>query len=193
MGAVLDSFLVEKNLFLVGGLGRGHSSNVFLVADSRGVKFVAKVERLDSTRFRMAERESGFLKLANSVGVGPKLFSFDLERRIILMEFVDGVTFDGWLFSNPGKKALGSFVEELFRQAIALDGIGLDHGQLAGRGRNILVRGSKPIIIDFEKASVNRRCHNLSSLQSFLVKNPHSAVSKKVRVILGPGFKRFLP
>lgn len=193
MGAVLDSFLVERGLFLVERLGRGHSSNVFLVADSEGGKFVAKVERLDSTRFRMAERESGFLRLANSVGVGPKLFSFDLERRIILMEFVDGVTFDEWLFSNPGKAAFERFVKELFRQAIALDKIGLDHGQLAGRGRNILVRRNKPVIIDFEKGSTNRRCHNLFSLQSFLLKNPHSEVSKKVRGILGPGCKHFLP
>jgi len=146
---------------------------------------VAKMERADSTRFKMAEREAENLKKANSVGIGPKLLAKDLKARIILMEFVDGPSFSDWLFSGPDKKTLKKFVEELERQAKALDKIGLDHGQLAGRGKNILVRDGKPVIIDFEKASSKRKCHNFSVVQGFLFRNPNGTIAKKVGEILG--------
>ena len=142
------------------------------------------MERHDSTRFKMAERESENLKKANGIGIGPKLFDADLKRRIILMEFIDGPCFSEWLFAGPSKTGLKRFVKELQRQAKALDKIGLDHGQLAGRGRNILLRKGMPVIIDFEKASCNRKCHNLSVIEGFLFRNPKGAIAKKVWEIL---------
>ena len=147
-------------------------------------RLVIKMERADSTRFRMAEREAENLALANSLGIGPRLFGKDLKCRIILMEFIEGPSFAEWLFAGPSKKGLARFVKELQRQAMALDKIGLDHGQLAGRGRNILVRKGLPVIIDFEKASTQRKCHNASAIEAFLFRNPHGAVAKKARAIL---------
>jgi len=180
----LASFLTKKDLSLAGQIGKGHSSLVFLAKGKAGQLFVAKVERPDSTRFRMAERESECLKAANGIGVGPKLECFDLERRIILMEYIDGKPFSDWLFSGPSKRELARFIKELFAQALALDRIGLDHGQLAGKGKNILVRKGRPVIIDFEKASFSRKRHNLSTIEAFLFRNPHGAAAKKVKEIL---------
>ncbi len=185
MDKSLESFLEEENLSLCQSLGRGRSSHIFLVKNLSGKRFVAKVERPDSTRFKMAEREAENLGKANSRGVGPRLEGFDLGKKIILMEFVEGQTFSTWLFSNPERKALKFFTKALLGQAKALDSIGLDHGQLAGRGKNILVRKNKPVIIDFEKASCQRKCHNLSVLQGFLFRNPRGAIAEKVRKIMG--------
>ena len=184
MDKALELFLDEKKLFFVERVGKGHSSQIFLVKDKNGKKFVAKVERLDSTRFKMAERESEHLKKANSLGIGPKLKLVDLEKRIVLMEFIDGKTFSEWLFLKPGKKVLEGFVKELFEQATALDKAGLDHGQLAGKGKNILVRNNKPVIIDWEKGSELRKCHNRAVIEGFLFKNPNSAFARIVKEIL---------
>lgn len=191
MDKSLESFLREKNLSFCQSLGRGRSSHIFLVKNLSGKRFVAKVERSDSTRFKMAEREAENLGKANSRGVGPKLEGFDLGKKIILMEFVEGQTFSEWLFSNPERKALKSFTKALLGQAKALDRIGLDHGQLAGRGKNILVRKNKPVIIDFEKASCQRKCHNLSTIEAFLFRNPNGMVAKKVREIMWKEAKAF--
>ncbi|MCX6799003.1 MAG: hypothetical protein NTW59_02820 [Candidatus Diapherotrites archaeon] len=184
----LNGFLKEKRLSLARKLAKGWSSEIFLVRNSKGKKFVAKVEREKSKRWRMAEREAENLTLANSAGVGPKLAGFDLEKRVILMGFVEGKTFSEWLFSGPKKKQLQSFVRELLKQAKALDKIGLDHGQLAGKGANILVHMRKgkalPVIIDFEKASAARKCHNAAVIEAFLFRNPHGAVAKKVKELL---------
>jgi len=185
MIGAIGLFLLERKLLMVSKIGKGHSSEIFAVKNDAGQKFVLKAEKSKSTRFQMAEREVENLRKANSIGIGPKLIGFDLKKRVILMEFVDGKTFAKWLFSHPTKKELLSLAKELLRQAKALDNIGLDHGQLAGAGKNILVRKGKPVIIDFEKASSGRKCHNARVIEAFLFRNPNSAIAAKARAILG--------
>jgi len=185
-------------------IAKGWSSEVFLVQrksahgkKQKGGKFALKIEKEKSPRMNMVEREAENLRLANSVGVGPKLISFDTARRIILMEFIDGVTLQEFLFSvlsakiknkKQRAKILHNFLDRIFAQARALDEAGIDHGQLAGKGKNILVRergsGYEPVIIDFEKASPNRKVHNSTQLESFLMKPKYGAFAKKVNDIL---------
>ena len=182
----LELFLKEKSLFLAEKISKGYSSEIFLVKNKKGKKFALKIEKEKSPRKEMAEREAGNLRLANSAGIGPKLFGFDLEKRIILMEYIEGLTFSKWLFSNPPKKDLKKILESLLSQAKKLDEIGLDHGQLAGKGKNILIESKtlKPIIVDFEKASQNRKCGNYNQLFSLFYKNPYSELTKKIKEIL---------
>ncbi len=181
----VKSFLKKNSLKLVEKISRGYSSEVFLVKNLRGKKFALKVEKSDSPRRHLAQKEAANLLLANSKKIGPKLFRFGENAGVVLMEFVDGIPFSKWLFEkNPSKKVLKKFVAALLLQAKVLDKIGLDHGQLAGKGANILVRKNLPVIIDFEKASQVRKCHNETQLKSFLFENPNGAVAKKVAELL---------
>ncbi len=181
----LKEFLQEKKLLFEKKLGRGFSSHIFLAKNKKGKYFVIKMEKHDSTRFKMAEREAENLEKVNEVGIGPKLIDTDFEKRIVLMEFIEGPRFSDWIFAEPSKTVLTHFIKELQRQAKALDKIGLDHGQLAGQGRNILVRKGMPVIIDFEKASCNRKCHNFSVIESFLFKSPKGAIAAEIKKIMG--------
>lgn len=187
----LEKFLQENNLILEGRISKGYCSEVFLVKDVLSEKeFALKFEKEKSCRKSMVEKEVENLKLANSLGIGPKLFGFDVKARAVLLEFVQGISFNTWLLEKtPSKKQVKFFVNELLKQARKLDKAGLDHGQLAGKGKNILVRktGNKlnPVIIDFEKASQCRKSHNRTQLESFLFKNPNSVISRKVRGVLG--------
>ncbi len=180
----LKEFLKQKKLFFEKKLGRGFSSHIFLVKNKKGKYFVVKMEKDDSTRLNMAEKEAENLEKANTIGIGPKLIDTDFEKRIVLMEFIEGPRFSDWVFENPSETILTRFVKELQRQTKALDKIGLDHGQLAGRGRNILVRKGLPVIIDFEKASCNRKCHNFSVIESFLFKSPKGAIAAEIKKII---------
>ncbi|MEM0359981.1 MAG: phosphotransferase [Candidatus Diapherotrites archaeon] len=175
----LEAFCKRRNLTIKKFLAKGHSSRIFLVQKGRQ-KFVAKVERDDSTRKRMLEKEAFNLGLANSLGIGPKLEAHDLHLRVLLMEFIDGKTFGEWIQEKRTKAEIERFVKALLAQAKKMDEFGLDHGQLAGRGANILVRKGKPVIIDFEKASIARKCHNLNVVEAFLFKNKHSKIVKKI-------------
>jgi len=183
----LASFLKEKNLSLAEKISKGYSSEIFLVKNKKGKKLALKIEKEKSPRKEMAEREASNLRLANSAGIGPKLFGFDLEKRIILMEYIEGLTFNKWLFSSPTKKQLKKALQSLLLQAKKLDSLGLDHGQLAGKGKNILIKNKtfQPVIIDFEKASQERKCGNYNQLFSFFYKNPYSEITKKIRDVLG--------
>lgn len=181
----LDSFLLGHNLRLVKKLSKGWTSFIYLVENFRGDKFVLKVLREKSNRKSMVRREAENLSLANSVGVGPKLVLADSEAEIVMMEFIEGVTFPEWIDSGPAKGQLENFIDGLYAQAKKLDKIGLDHGQLAGKGKNILVRKGLPVIIDFEKASTNRKCHNVKVLDSFLFRSRDSGVVKRIAQILG--------
>ncbi len=178
----LKEFCSHRGLKAKKFLAKGHSSRIFLV--KRGnKKFAAKVERHDSPRKYMLEKEAFNLKLANSVKVGPELEKYDFFHRVLLMEFVEGKTFREWLLGKRKNKEIKSVALGLLKQGKRLDEIGLDHGQLAGRGVNILVKGKKrfePVIVDFEKASVKRKSHNQRVLLSFLLKNKRSKIGKRV-------------
>ncbi|MCX6801555.1 MAG: hypothetical protein NT067_00425 [Candidatus Diapherotrites archaeon] len=175
----LEVFCKRRGLEIKKFLAKGHSSRVFLVQKGKK-KFVAKVERDDSTRQHMLEKEAFNLHFANSLGIGPKLDSYDLHLRILLMEFIEGEIFGQWIEGKRKKAEVKKFVEALLAQAEKLDELGLDHGQLAGRGANILVRKGRPVIIDFEKASIVRKCHNRNVLDAFLFRNKNSAVAKRI-------------
>lgn len=179
----LNEFLKKHGLELVKLIAKGHSSFVFLVK-RKNKKFALKLERIDSTRKEMLKKEVSNLEKANELGVGPKLYAYDSENRIVLMEFIDGTPLSEWLFTNITRAQLLEFLKELFWQAIVMDKAGLDHGQLAGRGVNILVRGNKPVIIDFEKASQKRKAHNFSKLLAYLFINKNSAICARVWEII---------
>ncbi len=183
--ANLETSLAKNGLKLIRQLSKGWTSYVYLAEGRGGKKFAIKALREKSNRRDMARRESENLALANSAGIGPKLVKADLEKDIVMMEYVKGALFSEWLESGPSKGELENFIDELFSQAARLDKIGLDHGQLAGRGRNILVREGMPVIIDFEKASTKRKVHNLKVVESFLFRSKDSEMVKKIGEILG--------
>ncbi|MBN1940843.1 MAG: hypothetical protein JW772_01530 [Candidatus Diapherotrites archaeon] len=182
----LNSFLEMREFILLEKIGKGFSSEIFLVRSKLGEKFVLKIERDKSPRKEMARREAENLKKANSFGIGPKLIEFDLCQRAILMEFINGTPFGKWVLEHtPKKSALQKCIDSLLAQAQKLDAVGLSHGQLAGKGANILVKSnSEPVIIDFEKASQARKCNNYNQIRAFLFHNPHSAIARRVREIL---------
>ena len=183
-------FAVKRDLKIVRKISKGYASEVFLVENNKGKKFALKVEKEKSPRRGFLVKETENLKTANSVGVGPKLIDFDVESKAVLMEYIEGITFEKYIFeTNVSKQKLLRLMKELMKQARKLDKIGLDHGQLGGIGRNILVRKNLPIIIDFEKGSQVRKTHNMGRLKSFLFLNPHSSISKRVKEIIGEQWK----
>ncbi|MBI2529567.1 MAG: hypothetical protein HYW05_00300 [Candidatus Diapherotrites archaeon] len=185
----LRKFLKKRRLAPAGKgrIAKGYSSEIYLVKNPKGGKFALKIEKENSPRREMCEKEVANLLLANKYGIGPKLADYDINARIILMEFIEGKTFSKWLLDGkkaPNKKQLLKVISDLLLQAKIMDEIGLDHGQLAGKGANIIVKHNlRPVIIDFEKASQKRRCHNLNQLNSFLFRNPNSEIARKVKEI----------
>jgi putative serine/threonine protein kinase len=174
-------------------ISKGWSSYIWLVKNKTGKILIMKEVREKSNRQNLAEREGKMLALANTIGIGPKLFEKNFEKNFVIMEFINGKKLLDFVsskeFDNSSPKKIYFFVKELYKQCLLLDEIGLTHSQLQV-GKNILVKKQfgklLPIIIDFEKASIrkDKKEKNVGQIESFLFYNPNGFVAKKIRTKL---------
>ncbi|RLG58468.1 hypothetical protein DRN86_05570 [Candidatus Geothermarchaeota archaeon] len=175
----------EKKIDNLRILGKGTTSIVLKAIKDDGTVVAVKILRSDANRVSLME-EAKMLKMANDVGVGPKLIG--ITKRVLVMEYVIGKPILEVLkeiFMRRDTNKLLELIKDLLLQAFKLDRIGLDHGELSHADKHIYFseKDGKAIIIDFESASSKRRPSNLTSLFQYLViRNPYSG---HVREVLG--------
>jgi putative serine/threonine protein kinase len=139
-----------------------------------------KIRRTDADRKTMDE-EARFHKIANSIGVGPRLE--DQTKNLIAMEFVDGQNIVDWIAGTTSKSRMCSVARSILEQCFTLDRTGIDHGELSRLARHVIVSEDRTYIIDFESASTARKTSNVTSAaQSIFL---YGTVSNSVKRILG--------
>jgi len=186
--------VVELSLLGVEGLafeGRAEVAGVRVVAKGTvgivvkgvwaGRTVAVKVRRLDANRPSLLQEAEG-LRLANSVGVGPRLLA--ASRNFLVWEYVEGRPVEEWGLSAPLEE-LGAVVKELLRQALALDRVGLAHMELSRLGDHVLVTPQlRVVIFDFETASTSSRKSNVTQVaQGLLIRD--TPLAARVRQALG--------
>jgi putative serine/threonine protein kinase len=117
-----------------------------------------KIRRVDANRESMAG-EARLHRIANDADVGPRLY--DHSQNFMLMEFAEGASIADWAV-NAAREQARTAARDVLEQCFLLDRAGLDHGQLSRLDRHVIV-GKRPVIIDFETASTERRVVNVSS------------------------------
>lgn len=144
-------------------LGKGHVGLVVLAQTVTG-QAALKVRRTDSPRADMSS-EAGFMRGANDVGVGPRLYRY--SRNFVLMEYLQGATIREWIYGlgeDGGDAArLKGVIRAVLQDCFRLDRAGLDHGELVNISKHVIVGEEKATIIDFESSSTNRRVANVTS------------------------------
>jgi putative serine/threonine protein kinase len=180
LGVTALEFAGEKEAFNVPILGKG-CVGIVTLAHRKNERVALKIRRVDADRTRM-QREAKLLKKANTVQVGPRLL--DVSRDFLLMQFIDGVLLPEWLKKGRVKKHVRVVLRGVLEQCWHLDEIGLDHGELSRAPKHIIVsKEGKPVIVDFETASLNRRPSNVTSVCQFLFLSSETA--KRVAERLG--------
>jgi putative serine/threonine protein kinase len=151
-------------------IGKGCVS-IAVLADTASGLAILKIRRMDADRLDMFH-EVQMLNFANSSSLGPRLFHY--SKNFILMEYIAGSLIGEWLnivrsFRLTNVKAV---LKDILTQCYKMDIIHLDHGELSNASKHVIIRNSdwKPIIIDFESASRNRRPNNLTSICHFIFK-----------------------
>jgi putative serine/threonine protein kinase len=131
------------------------------------VPVALKIRRFDADRLTMGN-EAKMLRLANSVGIGPRLLGS--SRNVLVMELVNGAPLFRWIANSPKQENVRAALDKLLHACFKLDSMGLDHGELSHAPKNVLVTHDRvPCIVDFESASTSRRTANVTSiLQYFL-------------------------
>lgn len=153
-------------------LGKGCTSTVVKAMADESF-YALKARRTDSNRASMGP-EAKLQMFANSISIGAKLISF--TRNFILMELLNGPFLFEWINYNPTVDELRSVLTILLYDCFKMDLAGLDHGELTNASRHVIVEGRstknglmlRPVIIDFESASLKRRTSNVTSICQFL-------------------------
>ncbi len=161
-------------------LGKGYVGVVVLA--KRGKTIIAlKIRRLDSQRNEM-QSEAKFLRLVNTINVGPKLYN--ASKNFLIMEYLDGDKIGDWIQSLKGvgsAKKLKFVVRTILEDCYKLDQMKFDHGELSSISKHVIIGKSKVTLIDFESSSVNRRVSNVTSVTQAVFIG--SGIAKKVQKI----------
>ncbi len=170
---ILEGPIEVKNVRI---LGKGHASLVIKGKLIEGEEVAIKILRTDADRSSL-EREAELLRLANAVGVGPRLYNY--AKHVIVMELVEGVRIGEWDPTTYKKDDVMYVIRDLLEQCRRLDVINLDHGELSNPAKHVII-GERPVILDFESASLNRRPSNVTSLAQYLfISGPFSDYFRK--------------
>ncbi len=164
----LKSFLKgDKKILNFPILGKGTTSIVLKGKYITNKIVTVKIRRVDSNRESVI-REAKMLKIANTVNVGPELITF--SKNFIIWNFIDGIPLNLFLKNNLNRDKIRKIIKELMYQAYKLDKIGLVHLELSRPINHILItKEYKPVIIDFETASIVSSKKNLSQILNFLL------------------------
>jgi len=161
-------------------LAKGTTS-VVVKGEAFGAEVAVKARRLDANRFSLlAEAER--LRLANRVGVGPRLLA--ASRNFLVWKYVEGLPLEEWALKAELSE-LRVAARKLIEQALALDSIGLVHMELSRLGDHVLVTPNLDVVIfDFETAStVSSKSNVTQVLQGLLVRE--TEVAERFRRALG--------
>jgi putative serine/threonine protein kinase len=160
-------------------LGKG-CVGIVVIGLRGGRRVALKIRRTDADRKNMA-REGWLLRKANEVGVAPKIIK--ACRNFLVMELISGDLFPDWVEKKVSREEICRVLKDILEQCWRLDVIGLDHGELSHAPKHIIVnKEQKPVIVDFETASVERRPSNVTSACQFLFMNKSAA---KISMKLG--------
>jgi putative serine/threonine protein kinase len=158
-----------KTIGRVNVLGKG-CVGIVVKARIGKEELALKIRRTDADRQDM-RHEAEMLRLANSVGVGPRLVSH--SKNFLLMEFIDGLPVGSWVERLPkrgSRRRVRRVVERLLDDCFSLDEIHVDHGELSDAHKNVLIdETDNPRIVDFETASNTRRASNVTSIGQYLL------------------------
>ncbi len=146
-------------------LGKGHVG-VVVAAMCYEAQVALKILRTDADRTSM-QREGLMLAYANTVQVGPKIVN--CTDDFLISELIEGISLMSWTNMGPELLHPDRCARALIFQGFRLDLAGMDHGELSRPDKHVILQnGGAPVILDFESASLNRRCNNLLSLVQFL-------------------------
>lgn len=189
----VEEILLDNGILINGCKILGKGTNALAVkAKFRGQLCVIKILRLDATRASLLH-EVNFLEELSKLGISPEVYHYN--NWFIIEEYVDGIPFLSFLYNINIPKDIIIFklvVNDILKKAYILDTLGIDHGELGGKGKHIIVEINNNVkIIDFESASKSRKPKNFSSIIQFIFRNTETG--NKYLNYIGKSFTKLIP
>jgi len=185
LGVEVESYGPVQLYTGVNVLGKGQNSVVLRGKLLGEFTCTCKILRPDASRESLLHEARALLH-ANSVGVGPKRYTF--TKHVLVYEYIDGEPLEKWIWrGDVDSDKIRRVVSEALRQAYRLDKIALLHDELSRPREHILVtQDLKVYIIDFETSTLGSKSgkKNLTQLvNAFFLGG--SDITRRIREVLG--------
>ncbi len=124
-----------------------------------------KTKRAESEAKGRIANETGFLKIVNRRGIGPKyLFT---KKNILVYEFVEGIKIKDWL-PKAKKTEIRRVFKNVLKQCFVLDQLKINKEEMHSPLKHVLL-GKKVTLIDFERAHETKAPKNVTQFLQFIM------------------------
>ncbi|MDO8480241.1 MAG: hypothetical protein Q7S65_00330 [Nanoarchaeota archaeon] len=134
------------------------------LARYKGETIVVKAKNPRSDVDRLFN-EAEMLKKLNLHGIGPA-FKFFKDGKVG-MEYIKGKTFEEWMLKQrkaPILKSLTILLEQMY----LFDTLGIVKEEMHHPTKHVIMRGSHPVLIDFERCRYSEKPHNVPQFLQYL-------------------------
>ena len=144
---------------------RGKRGWIF-TARFRGKKVAVKIKNPSSMAVSSIKHEAEMLKRLNKHGIGPRLVKE--SDQYVAYEFVEGDFIMDFL-NRASSKRIKKVLLSVLDQCRIMDKTRISKEEMTRPLKHILIaRADKPVLIDFERAHVTHRMHNVTQFCQFL-------------------------
>lgn len=165
--------LEDSNINNIKKFTYGKRGNIY-TGTLKNKKVAIKRQRQDTEARNTVKNEIEKLKLLNKHGIGPELIIS--KDDYFVYKFIEGQFIIDFL--KEGKKEnIQKVLRRLFDQLFTLDKLKLNKEEMTNPYKHILVKDSKPVLVDFERCKHKTHAHNVTQFVQFLT-------SKKIEKIL---------
>lgn len=159
-----------KGLRIIRPLGKGKRGIVHLV-QWKNKRAVLKTTAPKSMAIKRLANEAAWLQRLNARGIGPRLYAFseDAGNERLVMEYIEGIPFEEYLetCTLPKRRAV---TLSIFDQCRVMDTLNVTKYEMHKPVKHILVRGDRPVLIDFERCTITLRPKNVTQFADYLVR-----------------------
>jgi len=143
---------------------KGHRGILF-TGKYKGRKITIKAKLPESKAVGRIANEARWLKLLNRHGIGPKIVMSNKDFFAYI--FAEG-DFISDFIENSTKKQVKNALKEIFRQCHQIDVLGIDKEEMHRPFKHILIKNSKVVMIDFERAHRSKKPKNVTQFCQFI-------------------------
>jgi release factor glutamine methyltransferase len=150
------------------GIWKTHSNIKSHLASVKNLKVAIKIENSGSTATNRLENETKWLAKLNLQNIGPKLYFSG--TNYLVMELVEGPRFGSWA-KAASKEEVQTAILDVLNQAHILDKIGVNKEEMHHPYKHLLMRGNRPVLIDFERCKETENPGNVTQFLEFLARS----------------------
>tara|TARA_Y100000310_G_scaffold318134_1_gene371836 strand:- start:837 stop:2021 length:1185 start_codon:yes stop_codon:yes gene_type:complete len=130
------------------------------------VKIAIKVTRKSSKAVERIKNEVQYLRMLNKYDIGPKLFFYG--KDFLVEEFIEGANILDFLLKGKRvKEAMVNVLEQCFQ----MDKLKINKEEMHHPFKHIIIKDTKPVMIDFERCYQSKKPHNVTQFGEFLIRN----------------------